>query len=196
MTFPTWITLFRLLLVPVFVIFTVKYSTSFQSGQPEEVLRWIAIGIFILAAASDGIDGWLARKYQQESLLGSILDPLTDKALLLSGLITLSLVEWGEGWSLPQWFIALVILRDLIIIVGIWILYFINRHVPIKPHWTGKVCTVTQMVALSWVMLKFLNLSPLYPIIIATVFTIWSGWAYIQTGISQLPKKKQSDESA
>jgi len=88
-----------------------------------------------------------------------------------------------------------VILRDVIIIVGIWILYFINRQVPIKPHWSGKVCTVTQMVALGWIMLKFLGISPLLAIAIAAIFTVWSGWAYIQTGISQLPRNKHRGES-
>ena len=189
MTSANWITLLRLFLVPVFAYFSIRYSQSWQAGSPDEAFRWIAIAAFTLAAATDGIDGWLARKQGQESLMGAILDPLTDKALLLTAIIIFSIVNWGDGWLLPVWFTILVIARDIVIIVGIWILYFINRRVPIKPHWTGKVCTVTQMVAVSWLMLKFLGISPLIPTVVAAFFTIWSGLAYIQTGISLLPQR-------
>ena len=186
MTFATQITLFRLLLVPVYCVLAIEYGESIKHGSPHELLRWLAVGIFILAAALDGLDGWIARKCNQQSLLGSILDPLTDKALLLTGLITMTFVDWGQDWHLPTWFIALVIVRDIEIIVGIWILYFLNRRVPINPHWTGKVCTVTQMIALGWVMLKLFNISPVYPTILAAVFTVLSGIAYFQEGLRQL----------
>lgn len=186
MTLATQITLFRLLLVPVYCVLAVQYGESIKVGNPLEHLRWLAIGTYILAAALDGLDGWIARKFDQKSLMGSILDPLTDKALLLSGLITMTLVNWGQDWHLPMWFLILVILRDVEIIVGIWILYFINRRVPIHPHWTGKVCTVTQMIALGWIMLKLFNIPTLIPTIVAAVFTIWSGIAYFQEGLRQL----------
>ena len=186
MTYATLITLVRLLMVPVFCVLAIRYGDSVASGNPDEQLRWFAVATYILAAALDGLDGWVARRFSQKSLMGSILDPLTDKALLLTGLITLTLVDWGQDWHLPMWFLVLVILRDAEIIVGIWILYYINRRVPINPHWSGKVCTVTQMIALGWVMLKLFNLSPVYPVIVATVFTIWSGIEYFREGLRQL----------
>lgn len=194
MTFATIITLFRLLLVPVYCVLAVRYGDSIKTEEPLEMLRWLAVGTYVLAAALDGLDGWIARRFDQKSLMGSILDPLTDKALLLTGLITMTLVDWGQDWHLPMWFLVLVIVRDIEIIVGIWILYFINRRVPINPHWTGKVCTVTQMIALGWVMLKLFNIPTVIPTIIAAVFTIWSGVAYFQEGLRQLreierPKK-------
>lgn len=186
MTYATLITLMRLLLVPVFCLLAVRYGDTVATGNPDEQLRWIAVTTFILAAAMDGLDGWVARRFNQKSLIGAILDPLTDKALLLTGLITLTLVDWGQDWHLPMWFLILVILRDAEIIVGIWILYYINRRVPINPHWSGKVCTVTQMIALGWVMLKLFDLSPIYPVAIATIFTIWSGVEYFREGLRQL----------
>lgn len=194
MTFATMITLFRLLLVPLYCVLAVRYAESIKTGDPQEMLRWIAIGTYIFAAVLDGLDGWVARRFNQKSLIGSILDPLTDKALLLTGLITMTLVDWGQDWHLPMWFLVLVIVRDIEIIVGIWILYFINRRVPINPHWTGKVCTVTQMIALGWVMLKLFNIPTVVPTIIAAVFTVWSGIVYFQEGLRQLreierPKK-------
>ncbi|MDB4353917.1 CDP-diacylglycerol--glycerol-3-phosphate 3-phosphatidyltransferase [Akkermansiaceae bacterium] len=191
MTYATAITLLRLLLVPVFCVLAIRYGDTVAHGSPHEPLRWWAVGVYIFAAATDGIDGWIARRFDQKSLMGAILDPLTDKALLLTGLITLTLVDWGQDWHLPMWFLILVIIRDIEIIVGIWILYYINRRVPINPHWTGKVCTVTQMIALGWVMLKLFDLSPLYPTIIAAIFTIWSGIAYFQEGLRQLREIKR-----
>ena len=192
MTHATKITLLRLFLVPVFAKFAIDYADSWKVGEPQEPLRWLAVAIFVIIAASDGLDGWIARRFSQQSLLGAILDPLTDKALLLTGLIVLSLVEWGHNWHLPLWFIGLVIGREILIIVGIWILYGLNRHVPIKPHWTGKVCTVTQMFALGWIMLKIFPFPPLYPTILAAIFTIWSGVAYFHIGIRQLPSVAKS----
>lgn len=186
MTLATQITLFRLLLVPVYCVLAVRYGASIKIGTPDEGLRWLAIATYILAAALDGLDGWVARTFDQKSLLGSILDPLCDKALLLTGLITMTLVDWGQDWHLPMWFLILVIARDLEIILGIWILYFINRRVPIKPHWSGKVCTVTQMIALGWVMLKLFNISTAIPTVVAAIFTIWSGIVYFQEGLRQL----------
>lgn len=186
MTFATIITFFRLLLVPVYCVLAVRYGDSVKTDDPQESLRWLAVGTYVLAAALDGLDGWVARKFNQQSLMGAIMDPLTDKALLLTGLVTMTLVDWGQDWHLPMWFLILVILRDAEIIVGIWILYFINRRVPINPHWTGKVCTVTQMIALGWVMLKLFNIPTVVPTVIAAIFTVWSGVAYFQEGLRQL----------
>lgn len=180
------ITISRLLCAPAFAVIAVYYGQSLQAGTPDEMLRWIAVGIFTIAAASDGLDGYIARKFDQSTKLGACMDPIADKTLLLTGIITLTLIPWGDSWSIPLWFTLLMIIRDIIIIVGICILYYVNKQVPIKPHWTGKVCTVTQMTLLGWVMLKFIPLSPLYPTIIATIFTIWSGIEYFREGLRQI----------
>lgn len=187
MTLASKITVGRLFLVPVFVVFAVYYGLSVAAGEPEEVFRWWAVGIFILAAASDGLDGWIARRFNQRSSFGAKLDPVADKVLLLAGLVTLALVDWGEGnWRVPGWFLALAVARDVMILGGIAVLHFTKGFVPIRPHWSGKVCTFTQMVLLGWVMLKWIDFSPLWPTIFATVFTIWSGVAYFLEGLSQL----------
>ena len=196
MTLASKITLARIFLVPVFAVLAVYYGQSVKNGEPDELLRWAAVITFIVAAASDGIDGYLARRMKQRSSFGAILDPIADKALLLTALITLALVEWGgNNWHIPIWFVGLVIARDILILGGICILYFINHHVPIKPHWTGKVCTVTQMVVLGWIMLKWIPLDPIYPTIVAAIFTYWSGHAYFLTGLHQLPESEHQKEN-
>ena len=183
-TFASKITITRILMVPVFAVMAIAYGQSVNAGAPDESLRWWALGIFVTAAASDGIDGWVARHFNQMSKFGAFIDPIADKALLLTGVITLSLIDWGrDGWRLPMWFAAIVVLRDCIIIGGIKILWKNHREVKIAPHWTGKVCTVTQMFALGWVMLKLTDIPPTWPCIVAAVFTVWSSIAYIRTGI-------------
>lgn len=183
MTFASKITIARICLVPVFAALAFSYGHTVAIQQPLEAMRWWALGVFITAASTDGIDGWVARRFNQCSAFGAYIDPIADKALLLTGIITLSLVDWGTpGWHLPLWFAAIVVLRDCIILGGIKILYCHHREVKIVPHWTGKVCTVTQMFALGWVMLKVVPLSPIYPCVVAAVFTLWSSIAYIRQG--------------
>jgi CDP-diacylglycerol--glycerol-3-phosphate 3-phosphatidyltransferase len=182
-TFASKITITRICLVPVFAALAFWYGMTVESGVPDESLRWWALGVFVLAASTDGVDGWVARRFNQCSKFGAFIDPIADKALLLTGVITLSLVDWGAaGWRLPPWFAAIVILRDCIILGGVRILWNHHREVKFAPHWSGKVCTVTQMFALGWVMLRVTLLSPEVPCAIAAFFTIWSSVAYIRQG--------------
>jgi CDP-diacylglycerol--glycerol-3-phosphate 3-phosphatidyltransferase len=171
-------------MVPVFAMLAVAYGHSVKIGQPDESLRWWALGVFITASVGDGIDGWIARCFNQRSKFGAFIDPIADKSLLLTGVITLSLVDWGlPGWRLPLWFATIVVLRDCIILGGINVLYFKHRTVHIAPHWSGKICTTTQMFALGWVMLKVVPYSPTWPCIVAAVFTAWSTVAYVRQGL-------------
>lgn len=194
-TIPTYITLFRLLLIPVFVTCAIYYSLSIKNGEGQEGLRWLAVGVFVVASLSDALDGYLARKLNQYSKLGAFLDPLADKCLLLFALTTLAVFPWGpDGWQLPVWFVVLVVTRDIIIVGGLWILHHYQTGVRIQPHWSGKVCTVTQMIALGWVMLKWVPFSPLYPALLAAVFTLWSGIAYFRIGLILIHKVPPAHE--
>ncbi|MGE9270421.1 MAG: CDP-alcohol phosphatidyltransferase family protein [Verrucomicrobiales bacterium] len=187
MTTASKITVTRILLVPVFAVFAIYYGVSVEEGEPKEWLRVWALATFILASASDGLDGWVARRFKQQSRLGATLDPIADKSLLLTAIITLSFVEWGPGgWQIPRWFTALVIFRDCLILGGVAVLHFMNHQVVIQPHWTGKVCTFTQMFALGWVMLRVIPMDPIYPCLVAALFTLWSGYAYFHEGLLQL----------
>ena len=87
MTTANKITLVRILMIPAFVLMALYYGESIKRGQPEEWQRYTAIMIFLVAAVSDGLDGYIARRYNQKSALGVILDPIADKGLLLSGII-------------------------------------------------------------------------------------------------------------
>jgi cardiolipin synthase (CMP-forming) len=190
MTTANKITLIRILMIPVFVALAIYYGQSIQQGQPLEWLRFAAIMVFLVAAVSDGLDGYVARRYNQRSALGVILDPIADKGLLLSGIITLSISNWSESdpdyGRFPAWFPVLVITRDAVILVGVILLHVLNGKVHIKPSWTGKVATVLQMCAIGWVMLQ-IHFIPL-PIVVglAGVFTFISGVIYVMEGVRQL----------
>jgi cardiolipin synthase (CMP-forming) len=191
MTTANKITVVRILMIPVFVTMAIYYGQSIQRGQPLEWQRFTAIAIFLIAAISDGLDGYVARRYNQRSALGVVLDPIADKGLLLSGIITLSISNWSESdpdyGRFPAWFPVLVITRDAVILVGAAILhYFIGNKMKVKPSWTGKVATVCQMCAIAWVMLQLRFLPLLLVVAVAGIFTVISGVIYVVEGVRQL----------
>ena len=184
MTTANKITIVRLLLIPVFVLLGVYYGESVRLGQPQEYYRYGAILVFLTASVSDGLDGYVARRYNQRSKLGAILDPIADKGLLLASLLTLTFSDWGEKF--PLWFPVLVITRDVIIVAGSFGLHQINGDVQVHPRWTGKTATVLQMIAIGWVMLQ-LNATYFHGwVVLAGLFTFISGIAYVIDGIRQL----------
>src|SRR6058998_2752206 len=190
MTTANKITVVRILMIAVFVTMAIYYGESIHHGTPLEWIRYTAIAIFVIAAVSDGLDGYVARHYNQRSSLGVILDPIADKGLLLSAIITLSISNWSEldpdYGSFPTWFPVLVISRDAILFVGAGVLYLLIGKVHVKPNWTGKVATVLQMVAIGWVMLQLRLLPLLYVVIAAGFFTAVSGIVYVTDGVRQL----------
>src|SRR5881409_3184813 len=190
MTTANKITVVRILMIPAFVTMAIYYGQSIQRGAPLEWQRFTAIAIFLIAAVSDGLDGYVARRYNQRSSLGVMLDPIADKGLLLSGIITLSISNWSdidpEYGRFPAWFPVLVITRDAVILVGAGILHLLNGKVHVKPNWTGKVATVLQMIAIGWVMLQLHFLPLQYVVVAAGLFTAISGGVYVADGVRQL----------
>ncbi|KAB2643220.1 MAG: CDP-diacylglycerol--glycerol-3-phosphate 3-phosphatidyltransferase [Verrucomicrobia bacterium] len=201
MTTANKITIARIMLIPVFVAMALYYGRSVQHGSPLEWQRWMAIAVFVLAAASDGIDGYIARRYNQKSRLGEVLDPLADKGLLLSGIITLSFSNWG--YEFPVWFPVLIVARDVVILSGTVTLHFLNGSVRVRPSWTGKIATALQMVAIALCMLQWnwfqktlaigrwrLDFGSLdLAVWLAGFFTLVSGFGYVVRGIAQLHDK-------
>jgi CDP-diacylglycerol--glycerol-3-phosphate 3-phosphatidyltransferase len=189
MTTANKITIVRIAMIPAFVLMAIYYGQSIQRGVPEEWQRYSAIALFLVAAASDGLDGYVARRYHQRSALGVILDPIADKGLLLSAIITLSISNWSADphyGRFPLWFPVLVITRDVVILVGSAVLHLLNGKVQVRPSWTGKVATVLQMAAIAWVMLQLRILPLIYVVVAAGLFTALSGVIYVMDGVRQL----------
>jgi len=198
MTTANKITITRILLIPVFVLMAIYYGKSVEHGHPKDWQRIVAIFVFLIASASDGLDGYIARRYNQRSRLGVILDPIADKGLLLAGIITLTFSNWS--YEFPLWFPVLVITRDVVIVTGSLMLHFIVGQVDIKPSWIGKTATALQMAAISLVLLQlnpfetwvtcfgetfkfeFLDI----PVLLAGFFTLISGIGCVMHGIAQI----------
>jgi CDP-diacylglycerol--glycerol-3-phosphate 3-phosphatidyltransferase len=181
MTLANQLTVLRILLIPVFVFFSISYGQSLDEGTPIEWQRMAAILVFIAAAATDGLDGYIARHWNQRSHLGAVLDPIADKGLLLTAIVTLSFSNWNQ--SFPLWFPVLVIARDIVILAGCGVLYFLNQGLEVKPSWVGKGATAAQMVAIAWMMLQLPHY--LASVYVAGILTFISGVDYLIRGSSQ-----------
>lgn len=188
------ISVFRILLVPVFVGFGVYYGQSVAQGEPDVRFRYAATFVFALAALSDALDGYIARNYNQKTRLGAILDPLADKLLMLAAILTLSFTSWPQRF--PLWFPLIVISKDVLSVAGAFIIDHIAGHCRIKAHWTGKVSTVCQIVALLWVMLDIRLLPAMWSAAVAAFFSVLSGGINLADGIRQLQSSGHTSPNA
>jgi CDP-diacylglycerol--glycerol-3-phosphate 3-phosphatidyltransferase/cardiolipin synthase len=183
MTWATRITILRLILVPVFVTFIITYN---DSDLREEIWRYAAIGVFLLASISDAVDGYLARHWNQGSALGALLDPIADKLLLFAALVTLSLIPLGHLRPFPIWFPAIIISRDALLLGGYCILRHFHVPMEIRPHWTGKVSTVFTLMAIGAVLFKLQVLAVLGLCALGAGFALWCTVIYVRQGLNLL----------
>ena len=193
MTTATWITIFRILLIPVFVTLAIYYAESGAAGAREEWLRWAAIGTFATAAVSDLVDGWIARHFRQESRLGRILDPIADKLLMVAAVLTLALSSWPA--RLPLWFVVVLVSREVILALGTFVVDHVAGKVEIEPHWTGKVATFLQICTVAASMLN-LRTVMLGAAICAVVFMVNSAVLYMAEGVRQGRAQLQTHDTA
>ena len=180
MTTANKVTIVRILLVPFFIVQTLYYL---ESGH--EVYRLLALLSFGVAAISDGVDGYIARRYGQRSELGAVLDPLADKLLLLSGIILLSFSNARLG-KIPLWFTATIVSRDTIILLGVVIIHYTGGKIAVRPRISGKIATVLQMVSVLWLLLKWDRKWWQPWGMSAAIFTGLSGIFYVLDGVRQL----------
>jgi cardiolipin synthase (CMP-forming) len=182
------ITIVRLCLIPAFVGLALAYGRSVVSGQPGDWYRFGAVAVFLAAACSDGLDGFIARRFNQQSRLGSILDPIADKGLIATTLIVLAVARWPQG--LPLWFPCIVIGRDLVLVLGFAVLNRLVPNVTVRPSLAGKLSTVFQLATILWTLL---SLPALFQILLfaSTALCIVSGFGYVLDGLGQLAKYKK-----
>ena len=134
MTTANKVTILRILLIPFFVVEVLYYmKTGIQTH------RVLAISVFAVAAICDGVDGFIARRFNQRSELGAILDPLADKLLLVSGVILFSLDDPRLG-SIPLWLTGTIIGRDLLLLIGLVVTQMMVGKVTVRPRVLGKDC--------------------------------------------------------
>lgn len=133
---PNILTITRILLIPLFIIFLLKNMFHF------------ALLVFTVAAISDGLDGLFARYLDQRTLLGAYLDPLADKLLLTSAFITLAVIK-----IVPAWLAVIVISRDILILLGVAIFALTDISIEIRPRITSKCTTVCQILTVFFLLL-------------------------------------------
>ncbi|PLS30489.1 CDP-diacylglycerol--glycerol-3-phosphate 3-phosphatidyltransferase [Bifidobacterium margollesii] len=141
------VTYARIILVVVYIVLTVMAGPS---GRDDVMLRWIAAVLFIVAASTDKVDGWLARRNNEVTELGKLMDPIADKLLMCSALILLSIFgEFAWAWVIT----ILFLIRE----IGITVMRFFVMEQPggkvIAAAWPGKLKTVFQSISLSMYML-------------------------------------------
>lgn len=159
---PNTITILRILLILPFVL------CLMQEGHPEygNAMRWAALGIFLVMAASDAVDGFLARSRHQITALGTFLDPLADKLMITSTSVILALPQTAvTGFRLPLTIVVLIIGKDILLLLGFAVTYFMTGSAHIKPVWAGKASTFFQIC-----MVLFILIGP-------EMSDLWPGWA-------------------
>ena len=177
LTVPNLLTVFRMVLIPVFV--TLLFYQRFV----------LALAVFVIAGMTDGLDGLLARRFKQESQLGTILDPIADKLMMVTAFIVLSMRSvfpqpLPSHLPIPVWVTITVISRDVFIIVGAAAINIMTGFRGFRPSMLGKINTTVQIVATTLIM--FAASVPYYtgyylPTVYATVFifAVLSGLHYV-----------------
>lgn len=191
MTTANKITILRILLVPFFIGLVLYYVNG--AG---EVFRHLALGCFVLCAASDGLDGYIARRFNQRSELGAILDPLADKLLLVSGVVLLSFNHGDYLETLPLWLGVTIVGRDVLIVIGLVLIHAVCGKVTVQPRVLGKIATVLQMAAVIGVLLKWHSTWLEVLCAAAALCTGFSGLLYVWDGARQLSASPTSLASA
>jgi CDP-diacylglycerol---glycerol-3-phosphate 3-phosphatidyltransferase len=198
MNLPNKLTLSRIFMVPIFMLFIIPIPEwiressflSFMHYQLEVVNNFItnngsfiAAVFFILAASTDGVDGYIARKRKQVTRFGKFLDPIADKLLVTAALI--ALVERGQVTS---WAAMIIISREFIV-TGLR-LVAAGEGIVISASKLGKIKTITQMIAITASLLKNYPIRFIvdfkfdrYMMFIAVVITIYSGYDYLKKNI-------------
>jgi len=176
------ITVLRILLIPLLVIFLIEGHERY------------AFLVFIAAGVSDGLDGFVAKVFRQKTLIGAYLDPIADKLLLNTAFVTMAVLD-----VLPAWLAVLVVSRDVIIVAGIGLLMLFERPIVIRPSLVSKTTTCLQ-IALVGVYLGAQYMPILvefqHPLVYLTsVFTLLSGLHYVVVGFRTLGSSLESHDN-
>lgn len=176
MTVPNIITMVRILLAPIFVIYVIN----------DQLLTGLVV--LIIGGISDGVDGLIARLFNQKSELGTWLDPLADKIILVCAFISLSIMGF-----LPSWLTVVVISRDLLILIGIAIIFLTGIKLKIRPVLSSKITTCLQfttvIAVLAGTYLPFMEGKYIYIFYLTGFFTIISFLQYLYQWLNMMGDK-------
>jgi CDP-diacylglycerol--glycerol-3-phosphate 3-phosphatidyltransferase len=182
------LTIFRTLLVPFYFIFLLY---SFPNNQFFVILSFI---LLLIIAIGDAIDGYLARKLNQVSKLGTFMDPVADKLT-----ISISFIILGVYMEIPAWLVIIVISKDVLIAIGWFLVYLQGGDITIRPSIFGKMCAFMQFVVivLHFVFKVITSLVGIQPYIwwITCLLTVIAAAFYVFDGIKRLNGDKNGSKS-
>ncbi len=190
MTTANRITIFRILLIPFFVVEMLYYV---RNGH--ELHRALGLSAFAIASICDGVDGYIARHYNQRSELGAVLDPLADKLLLVSAIVLLSFDNTPYLQTIPLWLTGTIIGRDILLLAGVIVIQWMAGKVKVRPRILGKAATVLQMTVVIWALLRWPDRFLLWLAMAAALCTGISGLLYVWDGTRQLSAHPTSSPS-
>lgn len=148
LTWPNRITLARILLIAPFVICVLQISAGGTKW------RHAALALFVLMAISDVLDGFLARRLNQETPLGRFLDPVADKLLIVSTVVLLCNEATAvPGFRIPSWVAVIAVGKDILTVTGFLVLFTVTGKLHIKPRIWGKLCTLLQLLMVAAALL-------------------------------------------
>jgi cardiolipin synthase len=188
LTVPNLLTFMRMALIPVFA------SLLFYGNS-----NW-ALAVFLIAGISDGVDGFLARRFKWESELGTIIDPIADKLLMTVAFIVLSLpgvLEPVRFLPVPFWVTAAVIGRDVLIVTVAGAINIITGFRGFRPSWLGKLSTFVQVIAVTLVLIAAVTGYSFYlPTVyfMVVLLAVVSGFHYIFQ-VARLMKEEEDREA-
>ncbi len=136
-TFSTVFTLLRIALTPFIVAAMAWHAWG------------VAFVLFIIASASDWVDGYLARTFKEQTFLGACLDPIADKILLLSCFFALAFIQ-SPLFTIPLWFVLLILIKEIILVGGTFFIFLQKGHIEVRPRLLGKLTTFVQMIFIIW----------------------------------------------
>ncbi|GAB2513969.1 CDP-diacylglycerol--glycerol-3-phosphate 3-phosphatidyltransferase [Pseudoxanthomonas sangjuensis] len=198
LTIPTWLTLLRIVLIPVLVVvFYLPYRWT----------NFAAVIVFVLAAVTDALDGWIARRYNQSSAFGAFLDPVADKLMVA---VALFLIVQGHPTSWMAFWAAVIVGREIAVSALREWMAEIGQRAKVKVATIGKVKTIVQMVALSCLLYSVTPAHQLRPgtgiwlggpvfhlgdwlLAGAALLTLWSGVQYL---VAAWPSLRANERAA
>lgn len=178
---PNFLTLIRIVAIPFFLVLLASR------------LYLDALAVFILGAVTDALDGAVARSMNQSTSLGAYLDPAADKLLVISSFVMLGMIG-----GIPSWLVVLVVSRDIIILFGYSILYFLVGDRPrVQPTLIGKMSTFFQLLTVGVVLALLYNPKAFHPavdealVLVTSLTSVVSGLQYIYRGLVWLQNEVQ-----
>ena len=187
LTYANQLTLLRMLFVPCFVLLLIY-------GHPKA-----ATILFLIAAITDGLDGLIARKLQQKTVLGSYLDPMADKILLTAAFVTLTIPSLPMVLHIPTWLTIWTISRDVLIALSALIIHLQTQHTQFPPTFLGKCTTAVQLLTVGICMMANFYIGfaqAIFPYIAYTTLalTVASGLHYAYRSIKIISSYQEAED--